>query len=447
MPPLPTPPQQFSPAATRPKPTPPPIAATPDPVFDTTAHVLDNHSDAGSLFSGSASVSGDDDNHNEESHGGAAEAAPADCQWDSDQDAEGEPDELEYSGDEKCEVPVEDTLEAPLPVDGPTRIATPDADEVKPEENNNLSEADADCETDPDADPQDEAWPAITSVQDQKKRKRASEDDDGDHDWVPPPAQRLRLGYKSLPRPQLQLKRRRAVKDDEAYVPSRAGSVHGLDGEREGVWLEPGPSTSIEGQQARKRKRPTDEEDEEEEEAEKEEDEDEYTDDSSDAEHSSSHHRPRKMQKLSPTTTTTSTTSPSHKPRFQCNFAVQRRDGTSRLCGATFSRPSDVKRHQESRHERSAWTCEMCGAVLSRKDALRRHWRNRHPDAGEDLEDGEGGRPDDLEDTLGARRRRMPRNAARPTQGSRRSKGRREGYMAPVYTSDEEDGSIPESED
>lgn len=433
MAPIPTP----SPAATRPQPpTPPPIAAIPDLVIYTTQNVSDTDSDAGSLFSDTLSSTGGDGdtNNNGESRGGATEAALVDHQWDSDQDAEGEPDELEASGDEKCEIPVKDTVGAPSIINEPTVMPTLHADDVKSEVDDTLSDADADCETDPDAEPQDLPRPAIAIAQDQEnlKRKRAHEDDDSDDDdddGTPPPAQRLRLGYKSLPR--LQLKQRRPTEDDDEYVPSGASSVCDSDDEREDVWPVPGPSTSTQRQQSRKRKRPT------------EDPEDEDDDYDADAE-SSAHTQqclPRKTRRLSANRNT------GRKRRvFRCDSQVRLPDGTSRVCDEPFGRESDVRRHQESKHSDRAYKCGLCQCVLSRKDAVVRHHRMKHGDSNVGPIAEEVAKPDPYEPRTGHRRKKA--RGAGSTSGKRtRRKVGGEGYLAPAHASDSEYGSTPESED
>ncbi|KAI0318891.1 hypothetical protein OF83DRAFT_1042046, partial [Amylostereum chailletii] len=44
------------------------------------------------------------------------------------------------------------------------------------------------------------------------------------------------------------------------------------------------------------------------------------------------------------------------------------------LCGTTFTRPHDRKRHFESHHTNTQHTCQWCGKAYARYDSLKRHW-------------------------------------------------------------------------
>lgn len=337
--------QQPSPPATRPQPpSPPPIAAIPDPV--TTIDEPDTDWDAHSLFSGSGSSTYDD---NDEPEGDATEKVPVDAQWDSDQDAEGEIDELESSDDEESAAPADDPVE-PSPANV-LRAMKSGPHEVTLETNDTLSTADAEykLEVYPEVGLQDDTQPTAAAAQDQKKKKRSPENDEGDDNGTPSPTRRPRLGYISLRRLPHRLD------DKEEYVPSRSCSVCESDEEREEIPLPSPPKPS-----AKKRKR-----------AVKEEEDEDY----GALTEQPARTRPRKSRKLSAPRTDDA----AQEKVFTCPTIITLPDGTSEVCNETFSRPSDVTRHQRSKHEQLGYKCRVCKQILSRKDAAQRHARGLHP--------------------------------------------------------------------
>lgn len=322
--------QQPSPPATRSQPpTPPPISAIHIPIL--TQDGSDTDWDAHFLFSENSSSSHDD--KDQEPDGGATDLDEAPLELGSDQDAEGELDELEASGDEKYEVPEDYPVEEPSSsinalgaMNSEPREASPSVTNATPsaaeEEDNVYPEVGLEDLDDPQ--------PSATA---RGKRKRSPDDDDG----APLPTRRPRFWNND---------------DDEEYVPSRPSSVCELsDEEREETPLPPPPESS-----AKKRKRAVKNEEDE--------------DDSHLAK------RPRKARKA-------------RKSRKSRKLFAQE-DLTCHVCGETLSRPSDVKRHRETTHERRFWICEVCNKKFSRNDALRRHTGTQHKDLLQ-LEDvGEG---------------------------------------------------------
>ncbi|KAH9032669.1 hypothetical protein EDB85DRAFT_1954825 [Lactarius pseudohatsudake] len=47
-------------------------------------------------------------------------------------------------------------------------------------------------------------------------------------------------------------------------------------------------------------------------------------------------------------------------------------------CNQTFSRKSDIRRHENTAHGREVHACPLCNIICSRKDALQRHIRDQH---------------------------------------------------------------------
>ncbi|KAH9055493.1 hypothetical protein EDB87DRAFT_1640552 [Lactarius vividus] len=52
--------------------------------------------------------------------------------------------------------------------------------------------------------------------------------------------------------------------------------------------------------------------------------------------------------------------------------------GVCAQCNQTFSRKSDVRRHENTAHGREVHACPLCNIICSRKDALQRHIRDQH---------------------------------------------------------------------
>ncbi len=52
--------------------------------------------------------------------------------------------------------------------------------------------------------------------------------------------------------------------------------------------------------------------------------------------------------------------------------------GVCAQCNQTFSRRSDVRRHENTAHGREVHACPLCNIICSRKDALQRHIRDQH---------------------------------------------------------------------
>ncbi|KAH9170655.1 hypothetical protein EDB89DRAFT_1976918 [Lactarius sanguifluus] len=85
--------------------------------------------------------------------------------------------------------------------------------------------------------------------------------------------------------------------------------------------------------------------------------------------------RVRELQLEGPMPSTSNSTAGQGGPK---KSRKREESGVCVQCNQTFSRKSDVRRHENTAHGREVHACPLCNIICSRKDALQRHIRDQH---------------------------------------------------------------------